>query len=157
MRRMVWLPVLAALILLGACSSKPEAELPTIQYVPTTAIAPTRDIKVTTTEPDPDGVTLGGVGFGMENLYIAVTYKAPPDIAKNWQPLAGDVYVMDEKTGIIYRDVPSAPIIGPLFQRPKTKDQAVAVMLLNTGYAIKSGSVLTVVLGNYKREHYVVP
>ena len=64
---------------------------------------------------------------------------------------------ISEMFSILDKDVPMVPVIGPLFERPKNENQLAYVMLVNPSFNIKSGSVLTVVLGNYKREHYTVP
>ena len=159
MKAIIWLLALAALFVLSGCASEPKVIPPTDQLVPNVPApaSPAPEMKVAATEPDPDGVTLVAVGFGMNNQYISVAYKAPPAISDQWLPQSGDVYVIDEKTGVTYKDVPMVPVIGPLFERPKNENQLAYVMLVNPSFNIKSGSVLTVVLGNYKREHYTVP
>jgi hypothetical protein len=42
------------------------------------------------------------------------------------------------------------------FRKPKTDGQPGYVMLNNTNMGLKSGSTVIVVLGKYKRVHYIV-
>jgi hypothetical protein len=64
--------------------------------------------------------------------------------------------VIDEATGTIYSGIPVAPIIGPLIAQPVHEGQIGYVMLTNDGSGIKSGSVVTVILGDFKQEHVTV-
>lgn len=112
-------------------------------------------LPVVTSEPDPDGVTFEGVGFGADGDYIMVGFTAPLELAGSVQQ--GFIYVVDEETKVIYKDIPVMPIVGPLIGRPTKEGQGGYVMLLNYSRSVKSGSVVTVVLGNYKREHVKVP
>jgi hypothetical protein len=43
-----------------------------------------------------------------------------------------------------------------LFVKPQEAGQEGYYMLINAGAGIKAGSLVTVVLGNYKREHITV-
>ncbi len=112
-------------------------------------------LPVITVEPDPDGVTLEGVGFAADGGYIMVSYSGPKELLSTFRQ--DDVYVYDESTRGVYKDIPVMPIIGPLVGKPGTDGQKGYTMLLNYYGGIKSGSVVSVVLGKYKREHYVIP
>ena len=112
-------------------------------------------IKTTDSEPDPDRVKFLGAGYAAEKAYIMVQYTAPPSVVSGW--FAGKVYVVDEANGTVYKDVPVVPVVGPLFSRPQEEGQIASVMLYNYGYQINTGSVVTVVWGNCKREHFVMP
>jgi hypothetical protein len=48
------------------------------------------------------------------------------------------------------------PILGPLLGRPQHEGQIGYVMLFNTSLGIKPGSVVTVVLGDFRQEHVTV-
>jgi hypothetical protein len=136
---------------------KSETEKPLASIVPNltapsaNAIDLTR-YQLTEKEPDPDGAELISVGFGAEGAYIDVSYKAPPALAKKW--LQGDIFVVNQKTGVIYNDTVLMPVVGWLFQRPVDPDQVASVMLVNRG--LKSGDAVLVVLGKFKREHITV-
>ncbi|MDD5082802.1 MAG: hypothetical protein PHU08_05450 [Dehalococcoidales bacterium] len=112
-------------------------------------------IPVAASEPDGDNVTLLGVGFSGDNAYIMVAYTGNKDLISRW--VQDDVYIVDEATMGVYKDIPVMPIKGPLIGRPAHDGQPGYCMLMNYYNGIKSGSVVTVVLGNYKREHYVIP
>lgn len=113
------------------------------------------EVPVATTEPDADGVEFTGVSISGEEAYIVVQFKASPKTVQGWTQ--GTVYVVDEKTSAIYKDVPVAPIIGPLLGRPVEEGQLGYVMLFNQQDGIKPGSVVSVILGKYKRVHVTVP
>ncbi len=112
-------------------------------------------IAVTNTEPDPNGVTFHSVGFAADKAYIMVQFSAPLEQSSRWQQ--GYIYVVDEETLKVYKEVPVMPVVGPLIGRPNKEGQVGYVMLINHGYGIKPGSVVSVVIGDYKREHYVIP
>jgi len=99
-------------------------------------------------------IELLDVSFAADGKYIYVPFKAPPSVARQWRQ--GNVSVMDEATGTIYNGVPVAPLIGPLIAHPIHAGQIGYVMLNNDNLGIKSGSVVTVVLGDFKREHVTV-
>jgi hypothetical protein len=99
-------------------------------------------------------VELLRVDFAAEGKYIYVEFRAPPRVARQWRQ--GNVSVIDEATGIIYNGIPVAPIIGPLIAQPVREGQIGYVMLTNDGLGIKSGSVVTVMLGDFKQEHVTV-
>jgi len=62
------------------------------------------------------------------------------------------IWVVDEQTRVVYKDIPMMPKIGPLIGRPAHEGQGAYVMLLSYG-TVKPGAIVTVVVGNYKREH----
>jgi hypothetical protein len=152
--------IILSLIILASESiacSKPEITNPLATIVPNLTAASTNatDLKkyqLTEKEPDPDGVELIGVGFGAEGAYIDVSYKAPPALAKLWKQ--GDIFVVNEKTGVIFNDTVLMPVVGWLFQRPVTPEQIASVMLVNRG--LQSGDRVNVILGKFKREHITV-
>jgi hypothetical protein len=122
-----------------------RAGLPTATQVGATGAAATSE---------PEAVELLGVGLGDEAGLISVKFKAPPRVAHGWRP--GNVFVVDEATGIKYDNVPVTPVIGPLITRPNQYGQIGYVMLYNTNSGLRSGSTVTVVLGDFRREHVVV-
>jgi hypothetical protein len=150
------LALLAIAGIVGSCGQNSE-ESPLPSIVPNTQASISsvnlNDYKTTNSEPDPDGVTLVSVGFAAENSMISVIYSAPPELAKYWNP--GDIFVVEENSGKVYRSTVLMPVVGWLFQRPQTQYQSVSVMLTNNG--LQSGAVVTVVLGKYKRLHYKIP
>ena len=99
-------------------------------------------------------VELLGVDFAAEGNYIHVQFRATPRLTRQWGQ--GNVYVIDEVTGIIYNGIPVAPLIGPLIGRPVRDGQVGYVMLVNTDGGLHAGSIVTVVLGNFKQEHVTV-
>lgn len=111
-------------------------------------------LPVATSEPDPDGVSFEGIGFAADNAYIMVEFIAPQSQSQLWQK--DYIYVVDEETSGVYKDIPVMPIVGPLIGRPVDENRPGYVMLINYYQGIKSGSVVTVVIGNYKREHITV-
>jgi hypothetical protein len=96
-------------------------------------------------------VELLGVEIGGESGLILVQFKAPPSLARKWQQ--GSVYIVDEATGSVYNEIPVAPVVGPLFGRPKVVGQVGYVMFSNAPTALQPGSRVTVVLGDFKQEH----
>ncbi len=70
--------------------------------------------------------------------------------------MRGRAYVVDEATGVTYQDIPVMPIIGPLVGRPNKNGLQSYVMFSNTGLSVIKGSIVTVVLGDFKQEHVVV-
>ena len=109
---------------------------------------------VVTTEPDPDGISFESIGFAADGAYLMVQFKAPINQSQLWQQ--DYIYVVDEATRGVYKDIPIMPVVGPLIGRPVREGQSGYVMLANYYQGIKNGSIVTVVLGNYKREHVKV-
>jgi hypothetical protein len=99
-------------------------------------------------------VELLGVGFAADGDFIMVSFRALPEVARNWQ--SGMVYLVDEATGAVYNEIPVMPIVGPLFGRPVQRGQEGYVMFVNAARGLKPGSVVTVVLGEFKQEHITV-
>lgn len=114
-------------------------------------LKPLSSIKLALTEPDPDGAQLLGVRFAAEGGYVMVEFKSPRELAENWDE--GSIFLFDEKTGITYWDIPQVPVLGLLLGKPQEEGQKGYAMFKNIGAGIKPGSVVTVVLGNFKREH----
>ena len=85
---------------------------------------------------------------------IIIHFSGPAKLIQSWNQ--GSFYVIDEANGIDYSQIPVAPIIGPLFGKPQKDGQPGYVMLNNPGPGIKAGSIVTVVLGKYKRVHIKV-
>ena len=99
-------------------------------------------------------VRLVGVSVGKESGLILVQFKANPSVARKWQQ--GIVYVVDEATGAIYNEIPVLPVVGPLFGRPKDEDQIGYVMFVNAPSELRSGAIVTVVLGDFTQQHVTV-
>jgi hypothetical protein len=94
------------------------------------------------------------VGFAGEGGMIQVQFHAPPEIAAKWWQ--GSVSVTEEVTGMTYDEIPVMPRIGPLIGRPKRPGQLGYVMLMHAPPALKPGSKVTVVLGEYEFKHIAV-
>jgi hypothetical protein len=103
---------------------------------------------------DASAVELLGVMIAPETGLIVVQFKAPPSLAQKWQQ--GLVYVVDEATGAQYSSIPIAPLLGALFGRPKYAGQIGYVMFTNSPPGLRTGSIVTVVLGTFKQEHVTV-
>ena len=143
------------IILAGGCGKSEEA--PTIQFMRnqgSSRYSQFYKLPVVAQEPDPDGVSFRGIGFAADGDYIMVRFAAPQSQSQLWQQ--DYIYVVDEGTRGVYKDIPVAPVVGPLIGRPAQDGQIGYVMLFNYYKGIKNGSKVSVVLGNYKREHIVV-
>jgi hypothetical protein len=116
--------------------------------------APATPVIVTSTPAITSGVELLGVGFAADTGFIMVEFKADPWEARRW--MQGTVYVVDESSGTIYNEIPVMPTVGPLLGRPKEPGQVGYVMLVNMQPGIRPGSIVTVVLGDFKQEHVTV-
>jgi hypothetical protein len=153
-----WILILALVLLitiLSGCQSKPEpAALPIVPYIEKTPVDPAAGIKATAVEPDPDGVSLVDISSAAEGILIKVTFEAPANLAQKWNQ--GSIYIIDEVTGKVYKTISTQPIIGPLFSKPLRDGQQGYAMLSDPYSEIKPGSVVTTVLGNYKRLHVSV-
>jgi hypothetical protein len=114
-------------------------------------LRPLSSIDLALSEPDPDGAELLGVRFAAEGGYVMVEFKSPRELAENWNE--GSIFLLEEKTGITYWDIPQVPVLGLLLGKPQEEGQKGYAMFKNIAAGIKTGSVVTVVLGNYKREH----
>jgi hypothetical protein len=156
----IYLSLILVSLLMDSCQSKQEPSTKPITFItptPQASVDITRqlaDIKLVNKEPDPDGVELVSVGLAPEISQIMVVFKGPPDLIANWWQ--GSVYVIDESRNMVYKDIPLAPLIGPLIGKPQEAGQFGYAMLSNFDSLIKPGSVLTVVLGKYYREHVKV-
>jgi hypothetical protein len=132
---------------------------PAMAHAPVTASAalppPSSTGVVTATEEAGTAeVELLSVGLAAEGELIIVNYRADPWAAQKFWP--GVVSVIDETTGAVYNEVPVMPVIGPLIGRPKEAGQPGYVMLVNTLPGLRSGSLVTVVLADFKQEHVTV-
>ena len=95
-----------------------------------------------------------GVGFAADGDYVMVQFRADPRVTLMWAQ--GNVYVIDEATGIKYGDIPVMPVVGPLLGQPVEKGQLGYVMFLNHNRALAAGARVTVVLGDFRQEHVPV-
>src|SRR5512135_2456688 len=118
------------------------------------AAAPLTPISTVAGKASLSQVELLGVSFAGDANYIYVPFRAPPSVARQWRQ--GNVSVIDEATGTIYDGVPVAPLIGPLIAHPIRDGQIGYVMLVNTNGGIHAGSIVTVVLGDFRQEHVIV-
>lgn len=99
-------------------------------------------------------VELLGIGFAADGGFIMVQFLAPPQVATNWWQ--GSISVTDEATGTVYNEIPVMPLIGPLIGKPVEAGQLGYAMLVNAPTPLKTGAVVTVVLGDYVFEHQTV-
>jgi hypothetical protein len=145
--------VILCLVFLPACKPETEEVLPSITpWQPPKAS--TDGIPIAEAEPDLDGVQFLGAGIAEEGGMVIVRFNGPAKLMQNWGQ--GSIYVVDEATGIGYKQIPVAPVLGPLFAKPGAAGGGGYVLLNNPGQGIKSGSIVTAVLGKYKRIHVVV-
>jgi len=130
----------------------------TSQLSPAEPATPTGGEAGEETTPAPDesatAVELLGVGFAADGGFIMVQFRAPPLVATQWWQ--GSISVTDEATGSVYNEIPVMPIIGPLIGKPVEAGQMGYAMLVNAPTPLKTGAVVTVVLGDYKFEHQTV-
>jgi hypothetical protein len=147
--------MLLMLFLTIGCGRPEKVESQIIPYREQSNIKPYAEIPIVSTEPDPDGIKFDGIGFGADGAYIMVGFQVPIEKIQLVQP--GFVIVIDETSEIVYKDVPVMPVVGPLIGRPTHENQGGYIMLLNYNGGIKSGSVVSVVIGNYKRVHITFP
>ncbi len=99
-------------------------------------------------------VSVTGVSYAADGGYILVGFFAPPHIAQQWWQ--GNVSVIDEATGTVYDEIPVLPSVGPLIGRPVEQGQAGYVMLVNIHPGLPPGSLVTVVLDEYRFEHLTI-
>jgi len=133
-------------------ASPPAAPTPAASATQALPAAPTVPLAaLATQEPVSETIEVTGAGYAAEGAYIIVRFKAPPQVARRWQQ--GAVSVTDEATGRLYNSIPVAPLIGPLIGHPAKAGQSGYVMLINTPPGLPSGSLVTVVLGDFKQEH----
>jgi hypothetical protein len=97
------------------------------------------------------GPELLQAGFAAEGRLIQIQFRLPPRKARRLAQ--GNVYVVNEASKDTYRAVPVTANIGPLIARPRQEGQVGYVMLVNAPVPLKSGAIVTVVLGDYKQEH----
>jgi hypothetical protein len=145
--------VILCLVLLTACQPATAEALPSITpwELPKTS---TDEIPLAATEPDPDGVQLLGAGLAEEGGMVMVRFSGPAKLMQNWGQ--GSIYVVDEETGIGYKQVAVSSLLGPLFAKPGANGGPGYALLINPNHGIKLGSTVTAVLGKYKRVHIKV-
>jgi hypothetical protein len=101
-----------------------------------------------------DAVEILRVTYGADGAYIVVNFTSTAEAAQTFWP--GVLSVTDEASGAIYNEVPVMPLIGPLIARPREKGQPGYVMLVNAPIPIQPGTLVTVILGEYRFEHLPV-
>jgi hypothetical protein len=122
----------------AVATSTPEADQPFL----TTPVSPASE-----------AIQVLSVQIAVDGAMVIVNFKAPVSVARSWAQ--GSVFVVDEATGDVYANIPTLPSVGPLFGRPKEDGQVGYVMLANVP-GLGPGAVVTVVLGEFKKEHVVV-
>ncbi len=147
-------PPTAELIVVTATSEPVPASIASSSAATASATTLPTASTPTATRTITPSVELLAVGFAADMGYIMIQFKADPFVARSW--MQGNVYVKDETTGTIYNEIPVLPNIGPLFGRPKQAGQLGYVMLVNVPPGVHAGSVVTVVLGDFKQEHVTV-
>jgi len=108
------------------------------------ATQPTSETKLTSFE-------ILAVTQAADGTLVMVQFYAPPILARTL--MQSNVFIKDEVTGTIYNDVPVMATLGPLISRPKKAGDPGYVMFNNPGKTLKPGSIVTVVLGDFKQEH----
>jgi hypothetical protein len=150
---MVLSVILLCLPFLTACRPATAESLPPITpwQLPKTS---TDEIPLAAAEPDPDGVQLLSAGLAEQGGMVIVRFNGPNKLMQTWGQ--GSIYIVDEETGIGYKQVGVAPVLGPLFAKPGAGGGSGYVLLMNPDQGIKPGSMVTTVLGKYKRVHVKV-
>jgi hypothetical protein len=150
------------LLLLGmiACSEKLPMQTPSAVLVPNEPAGklpgkPLISLGENATD-NSTSVELLGVKASSEIGFIEVSFKADTATSGKWFQANNTMYVIDETNGREYREIPVMPKIGPLVGRPLTRDQVGFVMFMNRDFSIKPGSIVTVVLGEWMKEHVKV-
>jgi hypothetical protein len=123
----------------GAAETPLVTEMPGVQTAQLTPLAAQ------------DGIAILSVSYGAGGAYIVVNFIARPEIASTFWP--GVLSVTDEANGNLYAEVPVMPVIGPLIARPREDGQLGYFMLINAPAPIQPGSLVTVIMGEYKFEH----
>jgi hypothetical protein len=157
----VWFPlaillgglVIGSLVSVTGCGSGPPETLPAITpWEPAKSEADA--VALASSEPDADGIILEQVQIAADGPMIMVTFRGPVELIQHWTQ--GAIWLVDENTRLVYGQIIVAPVIGPLFSRPKEDGEEGYVMLSNFDSGLKAGSRVTVVLGNYKRLNVAV-
>jgi hypothetical protein len=134
----------------GPTSAQPvfSGDQPAASPTPTEALLHTPEPEV------PQTVEVLQVGLAADGGFIIVRFMAPPaEAAKWWQ---GSVSVTDEGNGAVYNEIPLMPKVGLMIARPKVAGQGGYVLLVNAPPWLRSGAVVTVVLGAHQFEHVPV-
>jgi hypothetical protein len=98
-------------------------------------------------------VHLAGVSIGADGHYIVVRFKAPPRLAESWR--SAPMSVTDERTGAVYDQIPTMPLVGLLFAPPHTDGQVGYVTFVNEP-RLPTDARLTVALGDFEQKHVAV-
>jgi len=130
----------------------PSAPAAASTPAPVAHVAPSKD--VVTSARLKGGAEILGVGLAADGIFIAIRYIVPPPSVRGLRQ--GTVYVIDEATRRAYREVPVMPALGPVLSHPRRAGQIGYAMLVNAPVRLKSGSIVTVVLGDYKQEHMLI-
>lgn len=138
----------------GTAAATPSPATPDLNPTPAPSTPDRAATPAGAPTPGPATVQVLGVSFAAEGAMIMVRFLASPDEAEKWWP--GNVSVEDEVSGTIYNEIPVMPIIGPLIARPKVEGQQGYVMLVNPPPGLRTGALVTVVLGTYCFEHVPV-
>jgi hypothetical protein len=67
----------------------------------------------------------------------------------------GPIYLQDEKTGKVCK-ITVAPKIGPLMSSRRKTGNSGFCIFQNTDFAVRPGSLVTFVIGDYRKEHIKV-
>ena len=140
----------AATALIEQAGNAPSTPVPATA-APPIPVSPASE-PLATAEPVTQAVELLGVGYAADGALLVVQFKASPQEARRTMR-QGTISVTDEASGALYNEVPNMPIIGPLIGHPARADQPGYAMLVNTPPGLPPGSLVTVVLGNFKQEH----
>ena len=138
----------------GAAATAPSAAAPSLTPSLALSMPDLGATPVSSPTPGPSTVKVLSVGFAAEGAMIMVRFLAPPSEAEKWWP--GNVSVVDEASGTVYNEIPVMPTIGPLIARPKVEGQQGYVMLVNPPPGLRTGALVTVVLGAHRFEHLPV-
>lgn len=144
-RLMSLVPVLAVVLLLGACSSLRER--PTrVQEIPAPMTPGNRPIKV-------ESIRLAASGLMIDLRYRVVDRKQ----AKLLLDRKTSITLTDQKTGAIL-GIPSTPKVGKLRQVPADDDPARIywIFFTNTGGVVRPGTKVALSVGDMRINDLVV-
>ncbi len=146
----------AAAAMVGEAGDSPVTPAPAVaaSLTPDALATPPASAPLATAEPatSAQAFEVLGVSYGADGTLLVVQFMGPPQEARR-TIRQGTVSVTDEASGALYDVVPSMPVIGPLIGHPARPDQLGYAMLVNTPPGLPPGSLVTVVLGNFKQEH----
>jgi hypothetical protein len=102
----------------------------------------------------PIAVQVMDVTTAADGGLIMVQYRAPARLAETWRQ--GNVFVIDEANGNRYGEIPVAGPIGPLISHPKEDGKQAYFMVVNAPVPLIKGTLVSVVMGEFKQEHIVI-